>query len=279
MGEEHQHKFHVHSFYPLQLVFSHDERKSSLDIYGGHIYLNPSATQLEWLESIKEVTEQRLQEFFINRRAMMERVTLLQDGLSIGVGTHSGIKLKKGFTCSSRDYHLFLERVTQPYKRSSFSQTNPSSTSTDLMPFLSSFSLPAYHHLRLIVESLDSCRRAKATSNGFIRIPSTITSSQLILEISKLSILAEKRWQAEQKEKDRSRQAIHQVQLELGVQNVFRHNELVPYNDFLNALTRLLDQKSKLGGILSGSSLRITASGQFCHLSDDGSFIIPHNWK
>mmetsp|Transcript_48895 Transcript_48895/g.55386 ORF Transcript_48895/g.55386 Transcript_48895/m.55386 type:complete len:519 (-) Transcript_48895:122-1678(-) len=277
--EEHQHKFHVHSFYPLQLVFSHDERKSSLDIYGGHIYLNPSATQLEWLESIKEVTEQRLQEFFINRRAMMERVTLLQDGLSMDISTRNGIKLKKGFTCSSRDYHLFLERVTQPYKRSSFSQTNPASTSTDLMPFLSSFSLRADHHLRLIVESLDSCRRAKATSNGFIRIPSTITSSQLSLEISKLSILAEERWQAEQKEKDRSRQAIHQVQLELGVQNVFRHNELVSHHDFLNALTRLLNQKSKLGGILSGSSLRITVSGQFCHVSDDGSFIIPHNWK
>jgi len=277
--EEHQHKFHVHSFYPLQLVFSHDERKLSLDVYGGHIYFNPSATQLDWLETIREVTEQRLQEFSINRRAMTERVILLQDGLSIDVSTRNDIKLKKGFTCSSRDYHLFLERVTQPYKRSSVSQTNPSSTSTDLMPFLSSSSLRADHHLRLIVESPDSCRRAKATSNGFIRIPSTITSSQLRFEISKLSILAEERWQVEQKEKDRSRQAIHQVQLELGVQHISRHSELVLHNDFLNALTRLLDQKSKLRGNLSGSSLRITVSGQFCHLSDDGSFIIPHNWK
>jgi hypothetical protein len=280
--EEHQHKFHVQSFYPLQLIFSNYERKSSLDVYGGHIYLNPAATQLEWLKSIKEVTDERLQKFSINRQAMTERVTLLQDGLSIGDSTHNDIKVKKGFTCSSRDYHSFLERVSKPYERLSvFSQSTPLSigTSTDLVPIpsASSSSLRIDHHLRLIIESSEY--RAKVTNMGFIRIPSTITSTQLNLEISKLSTLAEERWDREQQEKDRCRQAVHQVQWEFGLQKVFRHSELVSHDDFLNALIRLLDQKSKLRGSLAGSSLGIAASGQFCHLSDDGSLIIPHNWK
>ena len=281
--EEHQHKFHVQSFYPLQLIFSNYERKSSLDVYGGHIYLNPSATQLEWLKSIKEVTDERLQEFTINRQAMTERVTLLQDGLSIGDSIDNDIKVKKGFTCSSRNYHSFLERVSKPYDKtlSLLSQSTALSTgtSTDLVPVPSSSpsSLCIDHHLRLIVESSEY--RAKVTNMGFIRIPSTITSTQLSLVISKLSSLAEERWDREQQEKDRCRQAVHQVQLEFGLHKVFRHSELVSHDDFMNALVRLLDQKSKLRESLAGSSLGIAASGQFCHLSDDGSLIIPHNWK
>jgi hypothetical protein len=94
-----------------------------------------------------------------------------------------------------------------------------------------------------------------------------------------LSTLAEERWDREQQEKDRCRQAVHQVQWEFGLQKVFRHSELVSHDDFLNALIRILDEKSKLRGSLAGSSLGIAASGQFCHLSDDGSLIIPHNWK
>ena len=282
--EEHQHKFHVQSFYPLQLIFSNYERKSSLDVYGGHIYLNPSATQLEWLKSIKEVTDERLQEFTINRQAMTERVTLLQDGLSIGDSIDNDIKVKKGFTCSSRNYHSFLERVSKPYDKtlSLLSQSTALSTgtSTDLVPVpssSSSSSLCIDHHLRLVVESSEY--RAKVTNMGFIRIPSTITSTQLSLVISKLSSLAEERWDREQQEKDRCRQAVHQVQLEFGLHKVFRHSELVSHDDFMNALVRLLDQKSKLRESLAGSSLGIAASGQFCHLSDDGSLIIPHNWK
>ena len=30
---------------------------------------------------------------------------------------------------------------------------------------------------------------------------------------------------------------------------------------------------------LAGNALGITGSGQFCHLADDGSVVIPHDWK
>ena len=37
---------------------------------------------------------------------------------------------------------------------------------------------------------------------------------------------------------------------------------------------RLLLQRT-----LAGNSLGIAASGHFCHLGDDGSLVIPHDWR
>jgi hypothetical protein len=42
LSQEHSHKFHVSSFYPLRLVWSSEDQP--LDLYGGNLYLNPAAT-------------------------------------------------------------------------------------------------------------------------------------------------------------------------------------------------------------------------------------------
>mmetsp|Transcript_5236 Transcript_5236/g.10064 ORF Transcript_5236/g.10064 Transcript_5236/m.10064 type:complete len:522 (-) Transcript_5236:19-1584(-) len=283
LHEEYQHRFKVKSFYPLALVFTNNEKKPSLDVYGGNIYLSPSGTQLEWLESIKEVTEERLQEFMTNRRIMAERVDLLQEGLLGDRGDSSNgntMRVKKGFTCPSFEYYAFLERATEPYTSAKHISTKiPFSDSNDFVPVISSSSLCSIRHLRLIVESPESCRRPKVTREGFIQVPSTITSAELIVAVSKFSTLAEERLGEEQQKKDRCREAVQEVQWKLGLQKVSRTNERVRREDFLSALSRLIDHESQLEeGGLSGSNLQISTSGQFCHLSDDGSLVIPHNW-
>ena len=103
---------------------------------------------------------------------------------------------------------------------------------------------------------------------------------ELSLAVTKLSALAGERWDAEQQEKDRCHQAVLEVQWELGLQKVSRSNKRVRHDEFLSTLSRLIDQKPQLGGgRLSGSSLEIADSSQYCHLSDDGSLVIPHNWR
>jgi hypothetical protein len=283
LHEEYNHTFGVRSFYPLRLVFSHDvdDMKHSLDVYGGILYLNPSSTQLEWLKSIKEVTEERLEEFSRNRRSLMERATLLQDGLGSESGNKCDIRVQKGFTCSSLEYFEFLERNGEPYRTTtSFSSKTKISDSNEFLPVPSSSWLRATSYVRLVVESPVSCRRARVTKEGVIQVPSTITGPELISAITKMSVLAGERHDAEQQHRENCRKAVEEVQWELGLQKVSRSNGRVRYQDFLGALSRLLDQKPRLvDGCLSGASLRVASSGQFCHLSDDGAIIIPHDWR
>ncbi len=274
LHEEYNEAFGVRSFYPLRLVFARDDKKKAFDVHGGNLYLNPSGTQLEWLKSLKEVTEERLQEFETNRKTAMELVTLLRDGLGID-------RIQKGFTCSSLEYHSFLERNGEPYRTTeSLSSDTSESNSNQLVPVPSSSSLSATSGLRLVVESPNSCRRAKVTKEGFIQVPSAISRAGLVSTVTKLSRLAGERQDSEKREKEEYRKVIEEVQWELGIQSVSRHDKRVSSKEFSNALSRLLHNKSRFDpGSLSGASLRVASSGQFCHLSDDGAFVIPHNWR
>jgi hypothetical protein len=285
LHEEYEQTFGVRSFYPLRLVFSHDEYKHPLDVYGGNLYLKPSATKLEWLKSIKEVTDERLEEFSMNRHSVTERVTLLQEGLGIDLGINDSsindIKVQKGFTCSPLEYYLFLKRNGEPYRSTaSISSKTPLPDSNELVPVLSSSSVCATRRLRLVVESSMSSRRARVTKEGLIQVPSTITSPELISVVTNFSLLVGERDDAEEQEKMKCRKAVEAVQWELGLQKVSRSNQRVCRKDFLSALSRLLDHQPRLSeGCLSGASLRVEPSGQFCHLSDDGAIVIPHNWR
>jgi hypothetical protein len=106
LHEEHSARFHVDSFYPLRLVFSNEEFHKSLDLFSGHIYINPALTPLQWLESLQEVTTDSLEDFRQNRLRMQERQGLVQNSL--------GVKMKKGHSCSSEEYHMFLDGCPRP---------------------------------------------------------------------------------------------------------------------------------------------------------------------
>jgi len=277
--EEYKEAF-VRSFYPLRLVFSQDERKESLDIYEGSLYLNPSATHLEWLKCVKEVTEEKLEQFSMNRLCVTERVALLQERLSNNVKINGAIKVQKGFTCCALEYFKFLERNGQPHGSSSSLPPNIQLIeSNELIPLPSSAPSRLAHCIRIVVESPTVCRRARITKEGLIQVPSTISSSEINLAVRNLFSLARERHDAEQHENDKCREAVAKIQWKLGLQNITRSSERVCYKDFFNALSRLLNSRSLFNEeCLSGASLRVASNGQYCHLADDGALVIPHDW-
>jgi hypothetical protein len=243
-----------------------------LDVYGGNLYLNPAETHLEWLTALQEVTEDRLEEFNTNQGLLMERVARLEEKL--------GIKLKKGLSCSSMEYHFFVKHIVQHlYPSSSAFRLGPirPSTSTELVSSVSFASSIETERVWLIVETPAACRRPKVTTEGTVRVPSNITSSDLALAVSKLSDTARELWDVEKAQQRKCREVIGQVQWELGIQRVFRMG-VVRHQDFLCSLSRLIEQSSMLGGKLSGHSLGIAGSGRFCSVADDGTLVVPHNW-
>ena len=356
--EEHRTKFHVTSFYPLQLVFAHHTpvRNSALDVYSGRLYINPAATHLEWLRALREVTQERLDAVRHHRHSMTHRITLLQHKLrgdndathtntnttsrSHGrdnIGTSTGIipnnnnhnnyeiKIKKGFTCSSKEYHQFLERHTRDYhttyneeepaalaaendtktKINTNDNTNNSTitimTAFPLIPVIPSnttttASSPGLSSvrgvdppLRLIVESpeaIASRRGATVTPQGQIQIPASIAPEQLDTAVRTLASRAQQRSAEEQRLRDACRSITQQVQTELGIAKIFRHQGgRVSHAEFIQSLSRILAlhhnrNSSNTTMLWSGriASLGIAIGSQACHLSDDGSVIIPHNW-
>lgn len=275
LHDEHSSKFRVSSFYPLRLVFSPDDgrRCEPLDVYGGNLFLNPAATHLEWLEALQEVTTEQLEKFQRNRRVTQERVRLLEDKLAI--------KVKRGFSCSSLEYFYFLERMVEPYERvaaasAASAGTAATTDSMGLVPYSTSLDTD---RLRLVVETPAACRRATVTSEGEIRVPSDTSNAALVVAVSRLSKLASKRWETDQLQQEKCQQLVRQIQWELGLERVFRTSGVVKHDEFVSALSRMLEQSSTLRSQLSGYSLGIAGRGHLCSVADDGSLVVPHNWN
>lgn len=269
LHEEHQGRFFVDSFYPLRLKFSPDEfRSHALDVYGGDIYLNPAATQLEWLQSLQEVTPESLEDVTRNRRVMKHQVSVLQDIL--------GLRVMKGLSCFSFEYATFLNTMVQSHQ--DMPRKDETQGSHRLILLNSFLSVDGGSARRLVVESPTACRRAKVTEDGSIRIPSNFSTAELENALSRLAGSASDRWKEEMNLEDHCRDAIEKLQWELGIHKVARIG-VVGRLEFFHALSRLLNQSSKLSGKLNGHSLRIGSKGRFCSIADDGSLIIPHDWR
>lgn len=273
LHEEFSDKFHVTSFYPVRLVFSprdvpDDCKTAALDLYGGILRLNPASTSIQWLEALQLVTDGSLREIQLHRDCLLQRTKAVQGSLCV--------KLKKGFTCTSRDYHIFLDQFSA---RSS--NDNISSNETD------SF-LPMLEPVQAVVEAESSCRRAVVTNSGLIRLGAGMSEGECIESISRLSATARERSDAENANVGRLQDAISAVQWQLGLQKVYRTGA-VSHAEFLDCLLRFLmvlspqeqesEQQQLLHQSLTGHSLAIAATGHFCHLADDGSVVIPHNWS
>jgi hypothetical protein len=267
LHEEHTTKFHVQSFYPLRLVFLPDcedvekQREgtySALDLYGGHLYLNPASTPIQWLESLQEVTMSHLEEFQRNRSLVEQRKTVVSDFL--------GVKLKKGHTSSSEDYHFFLERLSRAIADKTTRTAHDSSSSALTV-----------ERLLVTVESPLHMRRPRVGKTGSISVHSAMSDEEVAQTIGRLSPRARDVTRQAEEERQLCREAIHQIQWELGLQKVYR-TTWVNNEEFLAALSRLLEQRMNLKLWMAGHAVGIAGSGHFCHLSDDGSLMIPHNW-
>lgn len=261
--------FSVETFYPVRLQFTNAAAQTAaehhLDVVGGVLYLSPATTSIQWLESLQLVTVDKLEEIHSYQRQLLEYTKDLKSAL--------GVKLKKGHSCSNAEYFCFLQELHQSIiTRHSHNNTNDSSCNQ-----------LATEMTTAAVEAPQVCRRPKVTADGSIRLGAGMTPEKVVTAISRLGPLARDKHAKHRGQLERCKEAIHQAQWQLGVQKVTRSR--VSHDEFLSCLGRLLaasqqvDASSLLQMRLGGNSLSIAGTGHFCHLADDGSLVIPHNWQ
>ena len=269
LHEEHCTKFNVDSFYPLRLVFSNhdfDVQEDALDLFGGVLHLQPGHTPLQWLEILQLVTPERLEILQYNRKRLEQAQLKIQSVL--------GVKLKKGHTCLSADYYRFLLDFAHHLR--------PNHEHEGLVEATSAVALES---IQVAVESVDACRfRSVVTQEGHIRVGVGMSADKVIAAIYKDTVTARERRDADRKARALSDRHARQVQWELGLtRKVYKAGIVrIGHDEFQDCLQRIVDlepeEKGHLKMSLSGNALGVAGSGQFCHLGDDGSVIIPHDW-
>ena len=253
---EHGRKLHVDSFHPLRLVFSNDDSIATIDHYGGILYINPSSTPLQWLSHLKLVTPDVLEEIRFRRNHVSQMQKQLQ--------THWGLKWKKGYSCESIDFYNFLVSMTRslPIEASD-------TGSHALVP----------EQLVIAVESPSVCRRPMASRDGEIRLGADAGEVQVRAAIDRLRPVATERVVRSHEERDRCHDLARQVTWLLGLSRLeYRTTGILQPTDVRSSLTRLVRESDRFKSGLAGQHVGIVASGQFCHLGDDGSVKIPHDW-
>lgn len=319
LHKDHSKDFNVSSFYPLRLVFTpkdfadeqgvtypeaydgsipaSDVNNSNLfDVYSGELRLHPAWTSSQWLKVLCLVTSTQLENVKKYRNLADERTKMVQELL--------GIKIRKGHSCSSWEYHSFLERIS-----SSISSSKSKSELGSLDQFAGSIStynatiaLQTDSLVTATVESSYSVRRAGVTKEGVIRFGSMMDMHDCLSALEQLIPKARDISSKHEVERIKCKQTISQVQQNLGLQKVYLASPLVTqtqFNDSLNRILNLIDTTVVKGSDkegraqedflqpsehefikykLAGNSLGIASDGHFCHLADDGSVVIPHNW-
>lgn len=261
LHDEHSSRFHVDSFYPLRLVFSHDDFQSSLDLHGGILYLHPASTQIQVLETLQEVTREKLQEFLSNRELLQVRTTQIQKAL--------GVKLLKGHSCSSLEYHTFIRRVAHEESLER-QEVHPEG-------IVAANSALDLERVTMVVESPAAIRRPRITKEGSIQTHGEMTLGEMRAAKARLSQKARDAYKENKRAERQCKEAIEQIQWAMGIQNVTRRG-IVSHDEFLIALARLMDRRDQFRSWLSGYSLGIAGGGHFCHVADDGSIVVPYNW-
>ena len=275
LHEEHAQKFHIGSFYPIRLVFTSDDFHTALDVHGGGLLrLNPASTPIQWLEALQLVTPEKIHEIQWNSTIVLKRTKELQRSL--------GLKFKKGYSCSNREYYCFLEhlaKATQQEDAETATKNNhEESTALTIEPIVAT------------VESSQVSSRHRhfmVTKEGKIQLGAHLCRESFGPEAIRQALArhghrAREQNKQHKRELELQQQAIHQAQWQLGLQKVYRTG-IVSHDEFLECIRRLLSVASgatmpdmvKMGG----NSLGIAGDGNFCHLADDGSLVIPHNWQ
>lgn len=267
LHDEHGDRLNVQSFYPLRLILTCDEYREELCLYGGgRLNLNPSATKLQWLNTLQIVTEDALHRVKELQDNILEFTRLVQETLDV--------RIKKGHSCSSREYYECLKRL-------SFTVASAREDKTSLV--LSTTSPNSLIKLLVIVEGPQACRRAKLINEGHIRVGSSMSGSAILSSVARLTPKAIVNAQVEKCSLEEVSDLAERVKLMLNLDKVgrapFSH---VTTKQRLDCLSRLLQQATHcpdLLGYLGGQSVDIAGSGQFCHLGDDGTVVIPWDFR
>ena len=262
--DEHHLKFKVDSFYPLRLVLSNAEGQDKVDLFGGVIMLNPGSTQIQWLDTLMSVSEQSIKQLETNRSTVLEKQTYIQNALNI--------RLKKGYSCTSREYYDFLNDMSSVML--SMHEEGDTSSSTALTP----------ERIQVVLETAQACRRVTLTNSGEIRVSTGMTIDSIISSIRSRRQEAREKVDEEALKKKRAKELVAMIQYDLGMSQIFKARlSTITSDQYLSSLTALLnlpyETKTELKERVAGNNLGITGSGRSCHLGDDGSIIIPFDWR
>ena len=205
------------------------------------------------------------------------------------------IRIKKGKSCDALEYHECLKHLAQTiesYASSSKSFSSSSQNNKDI----------ALQKIQVIVESEFSCRRGMVTNEGDIRVGAGMSPQSILASISQLSERAyEKKRSEEEILTGKCHPLMEQIRAQFGIHPIYRVRvSTVTSDEMHQCLQRLLDRlytfhnttnntttstdvfhENKQDGEesfhqrLLGHSLGITSKGQFCHLGDDGSIVVP----
>jgi hypothetical protein len=213
------------------------------------------------LETLQDVTHEKLQEFRSNRDLLQERTARLRNVL--------GVRLVKGHTCSSLEYHKFIEQLAheERLQRQEIFQEGIVAASSAL----------ELERVKVVVESPAVVRRSRITKEGSIQGHAEMTLEEMRSATARLARTARDTLSAHRLGERQCKEAIEQIQWAMGIQNVSRRG-IVSHDEFLVSLARLMDQRDQFRSWMVGYSLGIAGGGHFCHLADDGSIVVPHNW-
>jgi uncharacterized protein YejL (UPF0352 family) len=298
LHDEHQAKLKAKSMYPIQLQLTTASLSADgtpvLDVHGGVLRLHPAATPLQWLESLQLVTDERLQQIRRHQRRLRQHTEALSSALG-------GVKLIKGHSCSSREYHAFVENLYESLVEDATTKAS-SSTASESRAIEAACSALALEPVVVTVEASQAVRTAKVTPEGHVRVQTGMAPAVAASAIRALAPEARAARHAVAARNESCARVVAQLQYRLGLSRVYRATARVPAGAYLKALSRLLnlavaansptasarataeesshnDVRLLLQRTMAGNSIGIAASGHFCHLGDDGSFVIPHDWR
>lgn len=299
----------VDSFYPLRLVIGYEDGYSdvlddfrdslkrgdnrnlseeeeeitsrSVDLYAGTVTLGPSSTSLQWLKALRSVTAESIEIYKTNGERLRRYSRVVKDVLNV--------KVRRGLTCSPREYHDFMFRFAaalDPDLAFENGGSNEAGTASALAITSSGLSPDEVTHLT--VESDATCRRGIVTSEGTVRVGVAMSAQAVVKSLSRLGERARNRAVVRAEAEGRCRDAINLTKAELGLTNVYRVAlGAVTADQAVECLHRLLgrvrgdrsdmldEEGEEMRYRLAGNSLGVTGTGRFCQLSDDGSFVIP----
>jgi len=274
--EEHASKLQIASYYPAHLKITSDEFRETLDLYGGVLRISPSMTPLQWLDHFRTVTPEHLEIIKRNRATLHDMAKSVQGTM--------GVRLMKGHSCPSYEYFAFVKRLYETSSDDETSASRHSVASTDDDGTLTvATTAVTIEPITMTVESPQACRRPIVTSDGTIRLGTGIAAYEVSRAVDRLGNDAREKASEHRREQELCKEAVERVQWQLGVQRVYRTNAGTVDNlQFLQSVSRILQASERqqiLKAGLAGNSLGIASSGHFCHLADDGSIVIPHDWR
>ena len=262
LHEEHNSKI-INSFYPFRLLLSADELGLEVDVFGGIIRLNPAATKLQWLRTLAAVSEESVCNLKNNQNELKRNLIEIEHAL--------GCTVTKGHTCASKEYHQCLRRLALESIQSTNIRDEGKSE------------LSISNEASIVIESGQVCKRGKMRKDGNFEVGANMNLHEIRMTIGEHARKANFLRQTESDNWARCKELIEMVMYNFGVAKVWKVSNAVATDKMADCLFRLTNkddnEKKVLREYLAGNSIAIVGHGQLCHISDDGSIVLPTNFS